>query len=94
MDSLKNNIDQLKPAVIMLQETKLYQKNSIKIKNYDTFELIRNSKEGGGLAISTHHSLEAVLVSEGNIDAETLTVQANVAGFPVRFITGYSPQEN
>ena len=93
MDSLKSNVEKLKPAVIMIQETKLYRKGSIKLENYDTFELLRNPNEGGRLAISTHHSLEAVLVSEGTAEAEILTVEATIGNLKVRMITGYGPQE-
>ena len=36
--SFKTNIEKFKPAIIMLQETKVYRK----VLNYDTFELLRN----------------------------------------------------
>ena len=64
MDSLQNRVKQLKPGVIMIQETKVYHEGTLELENYDAFELTRKSKEGGGLAIYTHHSLEGVLISE------------------------------
>ena len=33
IDSFENNVDKLKPSVIMLQETKLYQKGLVKLDN-------------------------------------------------------------
>ena len=94
LDSLEHVISQLKPGVIMLQETKLYRKGQVRIKDYETFELNRQSKEGGGLAIIAHQSLEPVLISEGDEEHEILTVEGNFENLAVRFITGYGPQES
>ena len=94
IDSFKSNIEKLRPSVVMIQETKVYQKGIVKIDNFNSFELVREkNKSGGGLAIFTHNSIEAVLVSEGNEEAEFITVEANVGGMKVRLINGYGPQE-
>ena len=77
----------------MLQETKVNRKGQIKIENYDTFEKVRNNREGGGIAIITHESLEAVLITEDDEEEEILAVQTNLRGLPVNLVTAYAPQE-
>lgn len=94
MPSLQNCITQLRPGVVFIQETKLYRKGQIKINEYEIFEQTRDKIHGGGLMIAAHEALEPVLVTEGDENAEILTVQGNVGGIPVRFMTGYGPQEN
>ena len=48
-ESFYNLIKQLNPGVNMLQETKFYQKGSIKVNNMSVFEKLRGQNEGGGL---------------------------------------------
>ena len=60
----------------MLQETKLYLKNQIKLKGYQIYESVRNKKgSGGGLLTAVHEGLDAVLISEGNEAADILIVK-------------------
>ena len=92
--SLKNNIKELKPEVIFIQETKLHRKGQIKLENYEVFEQIRDKSMGGGLLIAAHKSIEPVLISEGDDNVELLTVQCNLGGISARFLTGYGPQES
>ena len=40
------------------------------------------------------NSLEPFWINEGNDDAETLTVEIWVNGFPIRLICVYGPQES
>ena len=56
---------------------------------------IKSSKgeKGGGLAIGVLNELEPSWISEGNDEAEAVTVEIWVKGFPIRLICGYGPQE-
>ena len=93
MTSLQFNIDQLKPHVIVIQETKLKRKNQIEIKGYRQFPLIRGDN-GGGVLISCLISLEPILVFEGDSECEILVVQITLnPGKSIRIIGGYGPQE-
>ena len=56
-------------------------------------EVVNQDNGGGGLATFIHHSIEAVLVSEGNEEAEFITVEANLGGMQVRLINAYGKQE-
>ena len=38
--------------------------------------------------------LKPTWISEGNDEAEFLTVQINLEGFSIRCVNGYGPQEN
>ena len=94
MDSLKQNIDTLKAGAFLIQESKLYKKGQIKIKEFQVFELLRTESKGGGLAIGLHESMDPVLISEGDDSTEILVVQGKVGDQNIRFINGYGPQES
>ena len=49
--SLKFNIENIKPEIIVIQETKLKRKGKIVLDGYRTFELVRRD-DGGGLLIA------------------------------------------
>lgn len=76
-DSLNHIVKKLKPGVIMIQDSKLAKKNSIKLDGFDTFELIRKNKNGGGLYTAIHSDFSPVLVSEQS-DMEILVVEATL----------------
>ena len=93
MDSLHRIIKVFKPAVIFLQETKVRQRNKLKLNGYDIFENPRIHSSGGGLMTAIHKSLKAVVVTQDD-DVEILTVEAKLNNMKVRFINGYGVQEN
>ena len=93
MDSLQRIIKVFKPAVIFLQETKVRQRNKLKLNGYDIFENPRTHSSGGGLMTAIHKSLKAVVVTQDD-DVEILTVEAKLNNMKVRFINGYGVQEN
>ena len=89
------------PSVLFLQETKLGRQGRIKTpcsKPYSWYELHRTQNaekgvNGGGIAIGVLNMLDPSYLSEGNDEAEALTVEIWVEGFPIRLIRGYGPQE-
>ena len=95
------NILKEKPSVFFLQETHLQRPGRIKTpssKKYTWYELHRSIKsskgeKGGGLAIGVLNELEPSWISKGNDEAEAVTVEIWVKGFPIRLICGYGPQE-
>ena len=48
---------------------------------------------GGGLVIGVKNTLDPSWISEGDDEAEALTVEIWVEGFPIRLICGYGTQE-
>ena len=79
----------LKPAVIMVQETKLYRKGTIKMKNFCVFEKNRENNDGGGLLTIIHENLEPVLIPTKNsskISLNILVVEAKMSKRRIRFI--------
>ena len=98
-NSLKNkmlsfnfNLEQLKPDVVVIQETKLKRKNQINVKGYRTFPTIRGDS-GGGVLISCLISLDPVLIFEGDEESEIIVVQIKLNDKQIRIIGGYGPQE-
>ena len=66
-------------------------------KKYTFYKLLRTSSavkgvKGGGGGVINH--LDPSWISEGDDEAEALTVEIWVNGFPIRLICGYGPQEN
>ena len=89
------------PAAIFLQETKLERSGRIRTpssRNYTWYELHRTANsqkgnKGGGLVIGVINNLNPSWISEGDDEAEALTVEIWVEGFPIRLVCGYGPQE-
>ena len=80
------------PSFITLQETKLRKSGSIKINEYQIFEKVRPSF-GGGLLTAVKQSLNPVLISPCNEEADILVVQCLANEMKNRVINGYGPQE-
>ena len=66
LDSLEQNVRELKAGAFIIQESMLYKKGQIKINVYQVFELLHTESKGGGLAIGLDESLEPVLISKGD----------------------------
>ena len=102
LESLENVINSENPSVLFFQETKLGRSGKIKTpssRKYTWYELHRTQEAqtgegGGGLAVGVLNDLDPSWVSEGDDDAEAVTVEMWVEGFPVRLICAYGPQEN
>ena len=85
------------PSVWFMQETKMSQGGKIKTENsqkYEIFELVRETKSGGGLAIGALQDVDPVLISEGDDNVEVLVIGICASGLEIRCICGYGPQEN
>ena len=83
------------PAVFVLEETKYKDVGKIKIPNYDIFELVRESRDGGGgLALGCLKELQAVWVREGNDQVEALSVEIFLRNMKIRCCVAYGCQEN
>ena len=90
-------INQLKPGVVLLQESKLYEKGTLKFDDYCVFEKVRKQNEGGGLLTLVHNNLEPIMVpreNESKVSENILVVEALLGENKVRFINAYGPQEN
>ena len=95
-NSFVANIESLNASVVMLQETKLYRKGQVRIENYDVYENVRNSGEGGGLLTLVHENLNSVqipLSSNSKASENILVIEADLGKERVRFINAYGPQE-
>ena len=94
-ESLKSLINEYKPSIITIQESKTRKQGLIKLKGYQIFEKIRKNCMGGGLLTAIEEDLEPVLISTGEDEEnELITVQINVAGEAIRIINAYGPQED
>ena len=53
-ESFESLLKLFSPAVVMLQETKLYKRGTLKFEQFKCFEKIRSDKKGGGLMKLIH----------------------------------------
>ena len=65
-DSFENLLKTFSPAIVMIQETKLYRKGTMNFEQFQCFEKIRYEKEGGGLMTLVHKNLNPVLIPTTN----------------------------
>ena len=81
----------------MLQETKIYRKGQIKVKNYNIFEKVRGQAQGGGLLTMIHENFEPIhipRIQTSKMHENILVVEAKLGKFCVRYINAYGVQEN
>ena len=83
--TFKKVLNDLKPSVFFIEETKLKKEGSFKLANYDIFELVRKNKNGGGgLALGCDKKLQPVWVREGNDYVEALSIEIAVKEMKIR----------
>ena len=92
--TFKNVLAKLKPSVFFVEESKYKDAGKLKVENYVIFELIRENKDGGGLALGCAKELQPVWIREGNSQTETLSVEIFVKNMKIRCCIAYGPQEN
>ena len=92
--TFKKVLNDLKPSVFFVEETKLKEAGRIKLDNYIIFEKVRKTKiNGGGLAIGCVRDLNPALVREGDDDVEALSVDIFVRKMKIRCCVAYGCQE-
>ena len=65
------------------------------LENYYVFELVRQSRDGGGgLALGCLKDLQPVWVREGDDQVEALSVEINLKCLKIRCCIAYGCQEN
>ena len=94
MVTFKKVINELKPSVFFIEESKLKSEGKLKMEPYIIFEGVRETKEGGGLAIGCLKELKPVFVRKGENDVESLSVEISVQKMKIRCVVAYGPQEN
>ena len=78
----------------MVEETKFKNEGKFKIDDYIIFELTRENKDGGGLALGCVKELKPVLLHKGNQEVEALSVDIFVQTMKIRCCVAYGCQEN
>ena len=69
-------MDDSKPSVVTLQETKSRKNGNVKLEGYQIFEKLRKGGNGGGILTAADENMNPVLVSTGNEEeSEILTIQ-------------------
>ena len=95
MLSFKKVVNDLKPSVFFIQETKMKTMGKIQLKNYVIFEKLRNNNEnGGGLALGCISELKPVWVRESQEPIEALSIDVFVKNLKIRCCVSYGCQEN
>ena len=93
-ESFFSLINIFSPSIITIQETKHKRIGTTKLAGYQTFEMVRANKGGGGLLKAVKEDLNPVLVSQRDDDVEIVVVEADLGRKKLRIINGYGPQED
>ena len=93
-ESFFSIINNVKPSVITIQETKIYRTGSVKVPGYQVFEKVRQNNKGGGLLTAADINLNPMLISNKDDENEILTIQVDIGKYKMRIINGYGPQED
>ena len=92
--TLKKVVNELSPAVFLIEETKFKNEGKLKLENYYIFERIRKNRDGGGLALGCLKELQPVWVREGDDLVEALSVEIFVKNLKIRCCVAYGFQES
>ena len=88
-------ISDLQPAVFFIEETKYKDSGKFKLANYVIFELVRQSRDGGGwLSLGCVKDLQPVWLREGDDMVEALSISISLKTMSIRCCVAYGCQEN
>ena len=95
LTTFKKVLADLQPSVFLIEETKYQDTGKLKLgNNFIIYELVRQSKSGGGLALGCQKDLQPFWVREGNDLIEALSVEIFFKNMSIRCCVAYGPQEN
>ena len=95
MLTFRKVLKELEPSVFFIQESKYSETGQMKLgNNFIIFELVRQNRSGGGLALGCSKDLKPVLMREGNDEIEALSVNIFANKTKIRCCLAYGPQEN
>ena len=78
-------ISDLQPAVFFIEETKYKDSGKFKLANYVIFELVRQSRDGGGvLALGCVKDLQPVWLRDGDDMVEDLSISISIKTMSIR----------
>ena len=92
--TFKKVLRELQPSVFFVEETKYKDVGKLKFPNYEVFELVRQGRDGGGLALGCQRELQPCWVREGDDQVEALSVDIFVKNMKIRCCVAYGCQEN
>ena len=84
----------LKPSVFLIEESKCKNAGQLNLgNNYIIYELLRQGRAGGGLALGCAKELQPAWVREGDDQVEALSVNIFLKNIKIRCCVAYGPQE-
>ena len=93
--SFRKVLTYLQPSVFFVEETKCKDEGQLKLgNNFIIYELLRQDRTGGGLALGCAKDLHPAWVREGNDQVEALSVDIFIKKMKICCCVGYGPQEN
>ena len=90
-------LQNLKPQIWTVQESKLKPNQKLKSEAANTFEIFylsRKESQGGGLIVGVHKDIESALVREGDDEIEAIVIHVKIGEMTAKIINAYGPQEN
>ena len=93
LNTFKKVLIDLQPSVFFIEESKYRTIGQLKLNNFIIFELVRQNKEGGGLALGCAKELQPVWLREGDDQVEALSVEIVLKTMKIRCVVAYGCQE-
>ena len=93
INTFKKVLIDLQPSVFFIEESKYRTIGQLKLNNFIIFELVRQNKEGGGLALGCAKELQPVWLREGDDQVEALSVEIVLKTMKIRCVVAYGCQE-
>ena len=94
MSSIRKLIRESKATIVTMQETKYKQSGQMKFHGFHTYEHLRSTRDGGGVALSVLKELNPSFVCDGGEDVEALTVDIHLKNMSISIVSAYGPLEN
>ena len=84
----ENGID-----ILVLTETKVYNKSTTWLDGFQLFPIVRKRSGGGGLLIAVRHGISSSIMFDEGEDAEFATVKMKFGNMYFRLLEVYGPQK-
>ena len=93
-ESIKQLIQENGIDILVLTETKVYNKSTTRLDGFQMFPVVRKRSGGGGLLIAMRHGISSSIMVDEVEDAEFATVKMKFGNMYFRLLVVYGPQES
>ena len=94
MTTIRKLIREYNATIVTIYDTKYVQSGEMNFDGFFTYENLRSSREGGGVALSAIKELNPAFVCDGGQEVEAITVDIHLKTMALSVTCAYGPQNN